>query len=389
MLLYIHVPFCVRKCGYCAFHSGPFSPAAAEEYLDCVLREMDGWGRTLGRVAVETVYLGGGTPSLLTPGQVGAILDSAARIFRLEEGTEITLEANPESALKSGFLTAVRGAGVNRLSLGVQSLRDDLLARLGRPHDSAQARRAADAARAAGFSNLSLDMIWGLPGQDVAMWLEDLAGIVGLAPEHVSCYGLSLEEGAPLAEAVRAGLAVLPGEEEAARMYLEGSAYLESEGYGHYEISNYARPGRESRHNRGYWCGRDYLGLGPAAVSTLGGRRWANPSGLADYALVAAAGGARDEVEVLSDGTRRQEMVMLALRTRDGLDLEKFMAATGRKFPRRDPAVEQLCSSGLVRLGAGRLQLTREGMLVSNSVIELVLDIVDRMHATTAQESYD
>jgi len=389
MLLYVHVPFCVRKCGYCAFHSGPFSAPEAERYVELVLRELDGRGKALGRRAVETVYIGGGTPSLLTPAQIGAILEGAAARFDLEAGAEITLEANPESALKTGFLAAVRSLGVNRLSLGVQSLRDDLLAMLGRSHDAARARRAARAAREAGFANLSLDMIWGLPGQDVSAWLADLAGIVALAPEHVSCYGLSLEEGAPLAESVNAGRLFLPDEEEGARMYLEGSAYLESEGFGHYEISNYARPGRESRHNRGYWSGRDYLGLGPAAVSTLDGRRWANPAGLDEYARTVAAGVEREGTEVLTADVRRQEMVMLALRTRDGLDLQEFMAATGIEFPRRDPAVERLRSSGLVRLGAGRLQLTREGMLVSNSVIELVLGVLDRTPATTAQESYD
>ena len=389
MLLYVHVPFCVRKCGYCAFHSGPFSEVDAARYVALVLRELDGWAKIFGRMPLETVYFGGGTPSLLKPGQIGDILDAAARSFDLDPGAEITLEANPESALRSGFLAAVRDLGVNRLSLGVQSLQDDLLAMLGRPHDSGQARRAVHAARAAGFSNLSLDMIWGLPGQDTALWLQDLAGIVGLAPEHVSCYGLSLEEGAPLAEAVRAGRLTPPDDEEGARMYLEGSAYLETEGFGHYEISNYARPGRESRHNQGYWSGRDYLGLGPAAVSTLEGRRWTNPTGLDDYARAVAAGNGRDEEETLTADTRRQEMVMLALRTRDGLDLDKFMAATGREFPRRDPAVERLRSSGLVRLGAGRLQLTREGMLVSNSVIELVLGVLESMSATTAQEPYD
>ena len=389
MLLYVHVPFCVRRCGYCAFHSGPFSETDAARYTALVLRELDGWSRVLGRAPLETVYFGGGTPSLLAPEQVGAILDAAARSFDLIPGAEITLEANPESALRPGFLEGIRGLGVNRLSLGVQSLQDGLLAMLGRPHDAAQARQAVHAARAAGFSNLSLDMIWGLPGQNAALWLQDLAGVVGLAPGHVSCYGLSLEEGAPLARAVDQGRLTPPDDEEGARMYLEGSAYLESEGFGHYEISNYARPGRESRHNQGYWTGRDYLGLGPAAVSTLKGRRWTNPAGLDDYARAVAAGNGRDEEEVLTAETRRQEMVMLALRTRDGLDLEKFMAATGREFPRRDPAVERLRSSGLVRLGAGRLQLTREGMLVSNSVIEMVLGVLDRMSATTAQESYD
>ncbi|MBE1424676.1 oxygen-independent coproporphyrinogen-3 oxidase [Desulfomicrobium macestii] len=383
MLLYVHVPFCVRKCGYCAFHSGPFSREAAKLYVGQVLQEMEGWGRSLGRVRLESVYFGGGTPSLLEPGQIEALLRAADTCFELSSGAEITLEANPDSALRPGFLDSVRSLGVNRLSLGVQSLQDDLLAMLGRPHDSAQARRAVHAARAAGFSNLSLDLIWGLPGQTLDRWMNDLAAVVELAPEHLSCYGLSLEDGTALTRKVEDGALVLPDEETGARMYLDGSEFLESSGYAHYEISSHARPGRESRHNQGYWAGRDYLGLGPAAVSTIGGRRWSNPSAFEEYAEVVAKGEARDEVEVLSALTRRLEMVMLTLRTGAGLDLDKFKATTGTEFPWRHPAVEQLRSSGLVRLRTGHLQLTRKGMLVSNSVIEMVLGVLDRMHADT------
>ncbi|SFJ09797.1 oxygen-independent coproporphyrinogen-3 oxidase [Desulfomicrobium apsheronum] len=383
MLLYVHVPFCVRKCGYCAFHSGPFSQEAAKLYVRQILLEMAGWGRVLGRVRLESLYFGGGTPSLLEPGQIEALLRAADIWFDLSPRAEITLEANPDSVLLPGFLDSVRSLGVNRLSLGVQSLQDDLLAMLGRPHDSAQARRAVHAARAAGFTNLSLDLIWGLPGQTLDRWMNDLAGVVELAPEHLSCYGLSLEEGTALTRKVEAGALVLPDEEIGARMYLEGSEFLESCGYAHYEISSHARPGRESRHNQGYWAGLDYLGLGPAAVSTIEGRRWSNPSAFEEYAEVVAKGEARDEVEVLSALTRRQEMVMLTLRTGAGLDLEKFKATTGTEFPWRHPAVEQLRSSGLVRLRAGHLQLTRKGMLVSNSVIEMVLGVLDRMHADT------
>jgi oxygen-independent coproporphyrinogen-3 oxidase len=387
MLLYVHVPFCVRKCGYCAFHSGPFSLGAADEYVGLVLREMAAWAEELGRARVETVYFGGGTPSLLTTGQIGSILETAARVFSLDAGAEITLEANPESALGDGFLQGLRALGVNRLSLGVQSLRDDLLATLGRPHDAGQARRAVGAARDAGFDNLSLDLIWGLPGQDVAGWLRDLEEAVRMAPEHLSCYGLSLEDGAPLAARVGRGELSLPDEDAAARMYLDGSAYLEACGFRHYEISNYARPGRESLHNGGYWAGLGYLGLGPSAVSTLGDRRWANPEGLGDYARTVTAGVVRDGAETLTAPTRRQEMVMLALRTCAGLDLEKFMATTGREFPCRHPAVERLCSSGLAALRSGHLHLTRKGMLVSNSVIEMVLETLDGMPEETAQES--
>lgn len=382
MLLYVHVPFCVRKCGYCAFHSGPFSRDAAEAYVEMVLREMKTWGRTLGRVAVETVYFGGGTPSLLEPGQVEDLLQSAGACFNLDADAEITLEANPDSVLRPGFLGSIRRLGVNRLSLGVQSLQDDLLAMLGRPHDGRQARRSVQAARDSGF-NLSLDLIWGLPGQTLKRWMDDLAEVAALAPEHLSCYGLSLEDGTSLARQVEEGDLDLPGEETQARMYLDGTQFLESVGYAHYEISSYARPGRKSRHNQGYWAGKDYLGFGPAAVSTIGDRRWSNPVAFEEYASVVTGGGGTNEVEVLSTQMRRQEMVMLALRTAGGLDLEKFKATTGTEFPWRHPAVEQLRSSGLVRHRDGHLQLTREGMLVSNSVIEMVLGIVDRMHADT------
>ncbi|MDP3429237.1 MAG: radical SAM family heme chaperone HemW [Desulfomicrobium sp.] len=382
MLLYVHVPFCVRKCGYCAFHSGPFSRDAAEAYVEMVLREMKAWGRTFGRVAVETVYFGGGTPSLLEPGQVEDLLQGAGACFDLDADAEITLEANPDSVLQPGFLGSIRGLGVNRLSLGVQSLQDDLLAMLGRPHDGRQARRSVQAARDSGF-NLSLDLIWGLPGQTLKRWMDDLAEVAALAPEHLSCYGLSLEEGTSLARQVEEGDLDLPGEETQVRMYLDGTQFLESVGYAHYEISSYARPGRKSRHNQGYWAGKDYLGFGPAAVSTIGDRRWSNPVAFEEYASVVTGGGGTNEVEVLSAQMRRQEMVMLALRTAGGLDLEKFKATTGTEFPWRHPAVEQLRSSGLVRHRDGHLQLTREGMLVSNSVIEMVLGIVDRMHADT------
>lgn len=382
MLLYVHVPFCVRKCGYCAFHSGPFSPDAAAAFVELAVRQMGDWGRTLGRVEVETVYFGGGTPSLLEPGQIEAMLRSAQDCFDLDAEAEITLEANPDSVLRPGFLGSLRGLGVNRLSLGVQSLQDDLLAMLGRPHDARQARLAVEAARDSGFSNLSLDLIWGLPGQTLEGWMADLAEAVALAPEHLSCYGLSLEEGTALARKVEEGDLDLPDEESQALMYLDGSRLLESAGYAHYEISNYARPGCQSRHNEGYWAGKDYLGLGPAAVSTIGNRRWSNPAAWGEYAAAVTGVGKANE-EVLSARTGRQEMVMLALRRARGLDLEKFKATTGTEFPWRHPAVEQLRSSGLARRRDGHLQLTREGMLVSNSVIEMVLGILDRMPADT------
>jgi len=383
MLLYVHVPFCTRKCGYCAFHSGSFSREAAKEYLQSVLQELQDQARILGPVRLDTVYFGGGTPSLLDPAQLGAVLDAAARCFVLPKGAEITVEANPESALRTNFLDGLRLLGVNRLSLGVQSLQDDLLVMLGRIHDSEQARMAAHAALDAGFENLSLDLIWGLPGQNLSRWMQDLVAADSLGPTHLSCYGLTLEEGTALTGQVEAGALVLPDEEDCARMYLMGAEYLESRGFRHYEVSNFALPGRESRHNAGYWAGRDYLGLGPSAVSTQGDRRWTNPADLGAYTTLIAQGGKRD-VEILSEEIRRRETVMLSLRTCGGLDLEQLKAMAGNDFPPGfRPAVERLRSSGLVRLDSGHLYLTRAGMLVSNSIIELVLDHLDRLYEDT------
>ncbi|NLW81925.1 MAG: radical SAM family heme chaperone HemW [Desulfovibrionales bacterium] len=382
MLLYIHVPFCVRKCGYCAFHSGLFSLREAGRYVDLVVMEMAWWAKTLGPAEVQTVYLGGGTPSLLTPYQVEAILAAAHRHFAVSPDAEITLEANPESALADGFLSEIRKLGVNRLSLGVQSLRDDLLFLLGRPHDSVQACRAVDAARKAGFANLSLDMMWGLPGQSLAIWLEDLARSVDLGPDHLSCYGLTLENGTPLARRAAAGELGLPDDEEEASMFEQGAAFLGTRGFEHYEISNFARPGCKSRHNFGYWTGQDYLGLGPSAVSTLGEYRWTNPEGLEAYSETVQGNGKGRAVETLHWDTRRREQVMLAMRTGRGLDLKNNTALTGMDFSGLLSAVEPLRSGGLVRLRSGHLQLTRNGMLVSNSVIEHLLDVIDRMHDT-------
>lgn len=382
MLLYVHVPFCVRKCGYCAFHSGPYVAADADRYVNLVLQEMTAQQAGCLDLGVDTVYFGGGTPSLLTPGQIGRILEQTAQLFRIAADAEITLEANPESILRPGKLSELRALGVNRLSLGVQSLHDDLLRGLGRPHDRRQALLAMDAAHAAGFSNLSLDLMWGLPGQTPSMWLDDLGQCAERA-QHLSCYGLTLEEGTPLTGAVRAGRLALPDEEDGALMYGQGLELLESQGFVQYEVSNFARPGQESRHNMGYWRGSTYLGLGPAAVSTMHGRRWTNPATLDAYADMVEHGGTCVDTELLSPEVLARERIMLALRTRDGLDLERFQAMAEPHAAGLRAAVEQLCSGGLARQDAGHLHLTGSGMLVSNSIIELVLDLLDSGHGTT------
>lgn len=380
MLLYVHVPFCVRKCAYCAFHSTAYDPEAMDRYVQLLLRDMRARAELVDGRAARTLYFGGGTPSLLEPEQVDTLIQAAGKFFGLAGDAEITLEANPESAVRPGFLRDIRGLGVNRISLGVQSLHDGILRVLGRPHDARLARRAVHAVRDSGLDNLSLDFIWGIPGQTPAMWLDDLAAAADMAPEHLSCYGLTLEEGTPLAHSVDRGVLALPDEDAGADMYVRGAEYLAGCGFSQYEVSNFARPGRESRHNRGYWAGEEYLGFGPSAVSTVDGRRWTTPSGLGRYAAFVSGTAGADAEERLSEPIARRERIMLALRTREGLDLKTLASAVE---PELRAALEPLRSGGRVRLENGRLSLTRTGMLVSNSIIEFVLDLVEGPHTNT------
>ena len=371
--LYLHVPFCRAKCRYCAFFSQPLRAGDLDVYVPLLVDEMALWAERLGRVRVPTVFFGGGTPSLLPPGDLARIMDALRTHFDLAGDAEITMECNPDSASLE-FLQAARSLGVNRLSLGVQSFRDDELFLLGRPHSARQAWEAAARARGAGFANLGLDLIWGLPGQREGQWLETLRRALELSPEHLSCYGLSLEPGTPLAE----GLAEapederqLPPERELAHLYVHTGELLEGAGYLQYEISNYARLGQACRHNQACWEGRDYLGLGPAASSTLGNMRWTNPEDLRVWTeLVRERKIGLHQRETLSPEIRAQERLMLALRTTKGLNLSEYRALSGRNLLTSHAAIIQaLRQKELIRLHQGRLRLTRTGMLVSSSII--------------------
>jgi oxygen-independent coproporphyrinogen-3 oxidase len=344
-------------------------------YLAALLREMRGRAARRGRVSVETIFFGGGTPSLLPGRAVADILDEARRCFTVAADAEITLEANPESLLLSDMPYEARKAGVNRLSIGAQSPDDADLALLGRVHDARAIRSAVETARAAGFSDINLDLLWGLPGgpgrpaPSRMSLLSALKRAADLQPDHISAYELTPEPGTPLAEALEKGELDRPEERTLASMYLAGAEYLESRGYIQYEISNFARPGFTCRHNLGYWRGEDYLGLGPSAVSTLGGRRYTDPVGLADW-IESTLRGDDPPCEELDETARLEEMLMLRLRTTDGLSLAEWRRASGRSF-RADYAAlaALLCGKGLAGIRKGRFFLTRAGMLVSDSVI--------------------
>lgn len=371
MLLYIHVPFCRRKCRYCAFYSeasAPGSDARLASWASALLCEMRREAEALGHPSLRTVFFGGGTPSLLSPSLVGAVLDAAAGLFSLDAQAEISMEANPES-MNEEKARGFRLAGVNRVSLGVQALDDALLAALGRVHDKKTALSAYSALRRAGFHNVGLDLMWGLPGQSVDNWKAQLAEAAALSPEHLSCYGLMLEEGTPFFRE-RENLR-LPAEEEAAAMYEEGGALLEAAGYAQYEISNYAKQGFACRHNTGYWQGKEYLGLGPAAVSCTGNERRSNVADLEAWLSAVRQGKRAASVERLGFTEKAEELVMLGLRTAQGLDLAAYRALTGRDFEKDNAAlIGELLRRAMAGKKDGRFFLTRKGMLVSSAVME-------------------
>ncbi len=371
ILLYVHFPFCRSKCIHCGFHSQAYNQVTLAWYLKLLLEEIRLWGERLKRPRVRTLYFGGGTPSLLTPGQLRQILDALRTHFRLEPGLETTLEVNPDSGLDISWYRALLTMGVNRLSIGLQSLNDEHLAFLGRPHNARQGVEAFALARRAGFANLSLDLIWGLPGQRVKAWLKQLEQVVDMGPEHVSCYGLTIEPGTPLEQMVAQGQVNLPHEQEQAKMFVYGADHLESVGLLQYEISNFARMGFASQHNLGYWDGADYLGLGPSAVSTLGNRRFANPKFMDEHDAAVRAGYVGEEYERLDPATRLREMVMLQLRTTRGLDLKRHAELAGFRITDKFPdLLKALRANDLIRINRGRLSLTKPGMAVSNVIIE-------------------
>lgn len=376
MLLYIHVPFCRRKCRYCAFHSEPLDngygdgPLRMRAYLDALALEMTQWADRLGRCKVETIFFGGGTPSLLPPKSIGNVLDKARRCFDVAPGAEISMEANPESLNSRALVRDYLRTGVNRISLGFQALDENLLRTLGRPHTAEEAVRACYAIRQAYCSNLSLDFMWGLPGQKLRHWKMALKEILQLRPEHISAYGLTLEPGTPLAEDVENELLVLPPEQEQAAMYVEGAEILEEAGLMQYEVSNFARMGYQCRHNLGYWEGQDYLGLGPSATSTIMSRRWTNPADLALWGRMVTAKRIPDEIEQLDAPTRVLELIMLRLRTVRGLRVKAYRELTGRDFLKdHQRLIRALHKNRLIRIRNGYLSLTRTGMLVSNSIL--------------------
>lgn len=372
--LYVHVPWCRHVCPYCDFNVYAAAEPPEGPYVDALLRELAArvaaapWaGRPL-----RSVYLGGGTPSLLSPAAVARLLDAAARACGLAADAEVTIEANP-GGLTADRLRGFRAAGVNRLSLGTQSFSPAHLRTLGRDHAAGDTAAAAAAARAAGFVNVSLDLIFAVPGQTVADWRADLAAAVALEPAHVSAYALTWEEATPFARWRAQGRLAPVAEDEEAAMADATDEVLGAAGFTRYEISSWARPDRESRHNTAYWDGSDYLGLGAGAHSFAAtpapGRRTANERLPARYVeAVAATGTAVASDERLTEAQARAEFCFTGLRRLAGIDTAAFRRRFGCDVDTAFPHVEQLVAQALLERGAGRLRLTPRGLRFADTV---------------------
>lgn len=369
--LYIHIPFCVKKCAYCDFTSYPGQLAQRDRYLEAVCREMRTQAAFFGRRPVKTMFLGGGTPTLLSGEQVRALMEAVRACFDLEPDAEITMEGNP-GTLTEENLRAYRAAGVNRLSLGVQSFDDALLAGIGRIHTAAQAQEAVRMARDAGFGNLNLDLMLGLPGQSVQQWTQTLEQAIALSPEHLSCYALIVEEGTPLCGQVERGeCAPLPDEDALCRMDEVTERLTREAGFARYEVSNYARPGFACRHNIVYWSCGPYLGLGCAAHSDLAGRRFYNPANWEAYLQMTQSGSTQRETEGENTPQDRMfERMMMGLRMTRGVDCARFARDFGCTPQEVWPKVIERCQrDGLMEREGEFLRLTPRGMQVMNSVL--------------------
>jgi oxygen-independent coproporphyrinogen-3 oxidase len=367
--LYVHVPFCLAKCVYCDFVSYPYEERSAERYLRALDAEIDLWSGKLGETAVKSIYVGGGTPTCLGGRALSRLLRALRNRFSVLPGAEVTVEINPETAAAE-MLEALLHEGVNRLSVGMQTADDALLRFLGRRHTAEEAAAMVITARRAGFDNVNLDLIFGIPGQDLPCWERTLGEAVALEPEHLSAYGLEIHHETPLGAAVAGGSVVPCREEEERAMYLRVIDFLSAHGYAHYEISNFARPGKESRHNRLYWEGEPYLGLGPAAHSYLDGCRWSNAADLSVYCENLDGHRLPVTGEVaLNEEDEMAEAMFMGLRLIEGISCARFAARFGRKAEKVFAGkIEDLIAQDLLQREGDRLRLTAKALPVANVV---------------------
>ncbi|HQA77700.1 MAG TPA: radical SAM family heme chaperone HemW [Propionicimonas sp.] len=372
--LYLHVPFCATRCGYCDFNTytaaelGAGPGAGQDAYLAAAEAELELAVRVLGcPPPLQTIFFGGGTPTMLPAAALAGLLTSARSRFAVAPDAEITTEANPESVDRE-YLDRLVAAGFNRLSLGMQSARPGVLAVLERRHTPGRVRQVVEWARAAGFASVSVDLIYGSPTETIDDWRTSLEAALSFAPDHVSAYSLIVEPGTRLAAQIGRGQVPAPDEDLQADCYLLAEELLTAQGFSAYEVSNWAQPGHASRHNLAYWVGDDWWGIGPGAHSHVGGVRWWNVRHPRDYSARLAAGSSPAQArELLTDEQRRVERVLLELRLSQGLPVSVLTSSEAGRVP-------GMLASGLVRLEAGNLRPTLRGRLLADAVIRDLLD---------------
>lgn len=368
--LYIHIPFCVRKCRYCGFYSTTYSPGRVDEFMSGLIREAAMYRDDFSHRSFSSIYIGGGTPTVLSSDQLGLLVRVIREHFPIDDGIEFTVEANPNT-VTSEKLSLLLDLGVNRLSLGIQSFSDDILQTLGRLHTGEQAADAFRLARCMGFRNIGIDLIYGIPEQTETHWEETLDAAIALKPEHVSAYSLSLDHGSQFMREAQTGAFTMPDDEVVAAMYERAVRTLNNARYGHYEISNFSLPGYECRHNMNYWDRGEYLGLGPGAWSFISGRRYSNISDTTEYSQRMSTGrSAVDAQETIGPESSAMETILLGLRTMKGLDLLRFEMEYGSGFLRRlQSNAVPLRDAGLLCVTNGRLRLTERGILLSDEAL--------------------
>jgi len=372
--IYIHIPYCLRKCPYCSFPSIPVIHPPEDEYVKALLSELGASSSYIKGRRPCSIYFGGGTPSLFSPESIENILTAITNVCAIPSDAEVTLEANPGTV----SLESLRGyqqAGVNRLSIGLQSLMDHRLQTLGRIHNSQEAFECVYKAREAGFTNISVDFIFGTPGQCCNEWEEELNGIIHLRPEHISAYELTLEKETPLYERVEKRTILLPDEETSVRLHRATWRILARSGYEHYEVSNFALPGRRSRHNQIYWERGEYLGLGAGAHTFLlqeqwGKRRWNIKNPEAYMRIVSGNGQAVQGEESLTREQAMMETIFLGLRLINGMGVNKFEEIFGTSLLKAFPGISGYLDMGLLKIDGGRLAFTEDGLLLSDRILQ-------------------
>ncbi len=371
--LYIHIPFCVRKCNYCDFLSFPQPSDVHGRYVTQLLREIRAAAPGCREMIVRSVFIGGGTPSLIGESLVEELMATIRSCFRMAEDAEVTIECNPGSTLRHKF-AAYRRAGINRLSIGLQSADNAELKMLGRVHSFEEFLKSYQNARMEGFKNINVDLINCIPMQSLKTWKKTLRTVLMLKPEHVSVYNLIIEEGTPFYQMQQEGLLMMPSEEEQAEIDAFTKEYLARQGYHRYEISNWAKEGMECRHNSGYWTGVPYLGFGLGAASYFDRKRWNNTSDLSEYMNYDFAGDSsgavRKDIRELSREEQIEEFMFLGLRMTRGISSSSFLTRFGQHLDSvYGKILDKDIISGLIESSDGRYRLTERGMDVSNVVL--------------------